>query len=184
MKIYTIVGGVNGVGKSSFTGVLKSRTTDLGVIIDIDKLTAQSGGDPLAGGRRAVRTMEDCIRGGVSFTQETTLSSHQVRKTVRRAGELGYHVRLYYIGLDTVEESEKRIANRVALGGHDIPGAVVRKRFQKRWDGLRAVLPYCDEAVFYDNRNGFAEVAVYRNGELILEGEYRPGWIEELSRRL
>ena len=72
----------------------------------------------------------------------------------------------------------------MALGGHDIPGAMVRKRFQKRWDGLRAVLPYCDEAVFYDNRNGFAEVAVYRNGELILEGEYRPEWIKELSRHL
>ena len=38
MKTYTIIGGVNGVGKSSFTGVLKERTTDLGVIIDVDKL--------------------------------------------------------------------------------------------------------------------------------------------------
>ena len=27
MRIYTIVGGVNGVGKSSFTGVVKERTT-------------------------------------------------------------------------------------------------------------------------------------------------------------
>ena len=44
MKIYTIVGGVNGVGKSSFTGVLKSRTSDLGVIVDVDKITAQAGG--------------------------------------------------------------------------------------------------------------------------------------------
>ena len=31
MKIYTI-GGINGIGKSSFTGVLKSRTTDMGII--------------------------------------------------------------------------------------------------------------------------------------------------------
>lgn len=184
MKIYTIIGGVNGVGKSSFTGVLKSRTTDLGVIIDTDKLTAQTGGDSLAGGKMAVRTMEECIRGGISFTQETTLSGHQVRKTVRRVRELGYYVRLYYIGLDTAGESEKRIANRVALGGHDVPREMVRRRFQKRWDDLRAVLPYCDEAAFYDNWNGFAEVASYRNGELILEGEYRPGWIEELSRCL
>ena len=37
MKTYTIVGGVNGVGKSSLTGVLKSRTTDLGVIVDVDR---------------------------------------------------------------------------------------------------------------------------------------------------
>jgi len=43
--MYTIIGGVNGVGKSSFTGVLKERTTDLGVIIDVDKITAELGGN-------------------------------------------------------------------------------------------------------------------------------------------
>ena len=40
MKIYTIIGGVNGVGKSSLTGVLASESNDLGVIIDTDKITA------------------------------------------------------------------------------------------------------------------------------------------------
>lgn len=180
MKIYTIIGGVNGVGKSSFTGVLKSRTTDLGVIVDVDKLVAQAGGNSLAGGKTAVNIIEKCIAGGVSFTQETTLSGRRMPKTARRVKDMGYYVRLYYIGLDTAEESQRRIANRVALGGHDIDPEDVNRRFLHRWDSLKAVLPYCDEAVFYDNRNGFAEVASYRNGELILEGEYRPGWIEEL----
>ena len=36
MRTYTIIGGVNGVGKSSFTGVLKERSTDLGIIVDVD----------------------------------------------------------------------------------------------------------------------------------------------------
>ena len=48
MKIYTIIGGVNGVGKSSFTGVLKERSTDLGMIVDVDKITAELGGNALA----------------------------------------------------------------------------------------------------------------------------------------
>lgn len=39
VRTYTIIGGVNGVGKSSFTGVLKERCTDLGIIIDVDKIT-------------------------------------------------------------------------------------------------------------------------------------------------
>ena len=38
MKIYTIIGGVNGVGKSSLTGVLSAKSNDLGVIIDTDKI--------------------------------------------------------------------------------------------------------------------------------------------------
>lgn len=184
MKIYTIIGGVNGVGKSSFTGVLKSRTTDLGRIIDVDRLVSHAGGDALVGGKAAVNMIEKCIADGVSFTQETTLSGHRIAKTAQRVKDRGYYIRLYYIGLDTAEESQRRIANRVALGGHDIPPADVERRFKGRWDAVEKVLPYCDEAIFYDNRNGFAEVASYRNGELILEGEYRPAWIKELTEVL
>lgn len=184
MKIYTIIGGVNGVGKSSFTGVLKSRTTDLGVIVDVDKITAQVGGGALEGGKTAIRIMEDCIRKGVSFTQETTLSGHRTEKTAQRVRETGYYVRLFYVGLDTVEESKRRIANRVARGGHSINAEDVERRFAGRWEAVRKVLPYCDEAVFYDNDNGFVQVATYRNGELILEGERRPAWIHELAAYL
>ena len=46
MKTYTIIGGVNGVGKSSFTGVLKERCEDLGQIIDVDPVQQH----PAAGG--------------------------------------------------------------------------------------------------------------------------------------
>lgn len=46
------------------------------------------------------------------------------------------------------------------------------------------VLPYCDEAVFYDNYNGFVEVAEYHNGELLLKGDYRPAWVLELQAYL
>lgn len=184
MKIYTIIGGVNGVGKSSFTGVLKSRTTDLGVIVDVDKITAQMGGKALEGGKRAIRIMEDCMRDGVSFTQETTLSGHRPKAAAKRAKEAGYYIRLYYVGLDTAEESKRRIVNRVARGGHNIGAEDVDRRFAVRWEALRAVLPFCDEAAFYDNDNGFVEVAAYRNGELILEGERRPRWIMELAEYL
>lgn len=184
MKIYTIVGGVNGVGKSSFSGVLKSRTTDLGVIVDVDKITAQIGGGAIEGGKAALRIMEDCIEKGVSFTQETTLSGFRVKNTAQRVKEAGYYVRLYYVGLDTVEESKRRIENRVARGGHNINTEDIERRFSRRWEAVKAVLPFCDEAAFYDNDNGFVEVAAYRNGELILEGEYRPRWVVELSEYL
>ena len=184
MKIYTIVGGVNGVGKSSFSGVLKSRTTDLGVIVDVDKITAQIGGGAIEGGKAALRIIEDCIEKGVSFTQETTLSGFRVKNTAQRVKEAGYYVRLYYVGLDTVEESKRRIENRVARGGHNFNTEDIERRFSRRWEAVKAVLPFCDEAAFYDNDNGFVEVAAYRNGELILEGEYRPRWVVELSEYL
>lgn len=41
MQIYTIIGGVNGCGKSSLTGALKAERSDLGLIIDVDKAALQ-----------------------------------------------------------------------------------------------------------------------------------------------
>jgi predicted ABC-type ATPase len=34
LKQYTIIGGVNGVGKSSLSGVLRHQLPDMGLIID------------------------------------------------------------------------------------------------------------------------------------------------------
>lgn len=178
MRTYTIIGGVNGVGKSSFIGVLKNLKNDLGKIIDVDKLTAKAGNRPLEGGRIAIQSIENCIADGVSFTQETTLSGHRIRRTVQRVREKGYSICLYYIGLDTVEESKQRIANRVAKGGHNIPDGDVNRRFKNRWAALKEILPFCDDALFFDNNNGFVRVASYRNGDLVLEGDYRPKWVD------
>ena len=184
MKTYTIIGGVNGVGKSSFTGVLKERSTDLGVIVDVDRITAELGGNALAGGKAALGKITDCINRGISFTQETTLSGRRTEATAKQVRELGYRVRLFYIGLDTAEESLSRIANRVKRGGHDIPQDDVLRRFAGRWEAVAKVLPYCDEAEFYDNDNGFVLVAEYRNGELRTVGSRRPQWLMELLQYL
>ncbi len=69
-------------------------------------------------------------------------------------------------------------------GGHDIPEPDVLRRFAGRWEAVAKVLPYCDEARFFDNDNGFVEVAEYLNGELILKGDRRPAWIRELAAYL
>lgn len=184
MKYYTIIGGVNGTGKSSLTGVLKTQTTELGTIIDVDRITAEAGVSAISGGRIALERINDCLAKNVSFTQETTLSGHKTEITAARAKEQGYIVRLFYVGLDTPEECLARIANRVRRGGHDIPENDVRRRFDGRWEAVVKILPYCDEAHFFDNDNGFVEVAEYRNGELILKGERRPEWIAELGTKL
>lgn len=183
MKLYTIIGGVNGCGKSSLTGALKAERSDLGLIIDVDKLAAQLG-SPVEGGKAAVRKIDECLEKGISFTQETTLSGARTERTIRRAKERGYTIRLYYIGLDTMEESLGRIANRVAKGGHDIPREDVERRFQSRFADVLRVLPYCDEARFFDNDNGFVEVAEYRNGELIPRVSNPPRWLLELMGRV
>ena len=180
MKTYTIIGGVNGTGKSSLTGVLKTQTTDLGQIIDVDKITAENGGSAIQGGKIALERIQACLDKGICFTQETTLSGRKTEQTAQEARERGYFVRLYYVGLDSAEECLQRIENRVAHGGHSIREEDVLRRFSGRWEAVAKVLPYCDEARFFDNYNGFVEVAEYVNGELIIKGSNSPAWLKEL----
>ena len=184
MKTYTIIGGVNGTGKSSLTGVLKAQRNDLGRIIDVDKITAQNGGSAIQGGKIALDRIRDCLNKGLSFTQETTLSGRKTEATAAEAKEKGYTVRLFYIGLDSAEECLQRIENRVAHGGHDSREQDVLRRFAGRWEAVAKVLPYCDEAHFFDNYNGFVEVAEYVNGELIVKGNRLPAWVKELQEYL
>ena len=168
MKLYTIIGGVNGCGKSSLTGALKAERSDLGTVLDGDRPS----------------TIDECLEKGISFTQETTLSGARTERTIRRAKDLGYTIRLYYIGLDTVEESLGRIQNRVAKGGHNILREDVERRFSTRFADVLRVLPYCDEARFFDNDNGFVEVAEYRNGELFPRVANPPRWLRELRNKM
>ena len=184
MKIYTIIGGVNGVGKSSLSGVLSAESSELGVIIDTDKITAENGGDRIKGGKIAIERINNCLEKGINFTQETTLSGVRTLKTIQKARELNYFIRLYYVGISSSDESISRIANRVSKGGHNIPPEDVKRRYAKRFDDLIKILPYCNEAVFFDNENGFIEKAEYRNGTLITKGEKIPEWIKELEQKL
>jgi len=184
MKNYTIVGGVNGVGKSSLSGVLKVERTDLGHIIDVDKLAVEYKCGAIDAGKIALLKIEECLGKGLSFTQETTLSGVRTEKTVRNAKESGYTVRLFYVGLNSLNESIERIQNRVSKGGHNIQEDDVGRRFEKRFDDVITILPYCDEVYFFDNENGFVEVGEYKNGEILCKGDYKPEWFAELIRHL
>lgn len=146
MKTYTIIGGTNGVGKSSFLGSLNEQRDDLGVVVDADKINLRFDGDKVKGGKAASQLISDCLEREISFTQETTLSGHKTLKTVKEAREKNYCVRLYYIGISSAQESLLRIENRVKKGGHGIPESDVLRRYKSRFEDLLRVLPYCDEA--------------------------------------
>ncbi|WP_312692243.1 zeta toxin family protein [Caproiciproducens sp.] len=184
MKVYTIVGGVNGAGKSSLTGVLKAERNDLGYIIDVDKIAFENQGDNYKAARIAISKIEKFMKNGITFTQETTLSGHMVERTIKKAKDLDYAIHLFYVGLSSVEESLKRIKNRVEKGGHDIPTDDVIRRYDNRFETLIKILPYCDEVKFYDNENRFDNVAEYRNGEIIYKSDYKPDWLIGLQEQL
>lgn len=173
MKTYTIIAGVNGTGKSSLIGAIWKQRDDLGQLINADILTEQL----------AAQKILDCLSNGLCFTQETTLSDSLTADTAQKALEAGYKILMHYVGLSSAEESIARIANRVRKGGHDISAADVRRCFKFREKALLAVLPYCHEALFYDNDNGFVVIGEYRNGKVVPYYE-APLWFIEIAEAI
>lgn len=167
MKICTIIGGIDGVGKSSLLGVLRAVRTDLGLVVDEKE-------------KAASERIETALKDGINFSYETTLHRAFSKDLCRRAKDAGYAVRLYYIGLDPVDENLLRIKNRAKNGGANAIPQEVQKQYAHRMDDLTVVLPYCDCADFYDNYNGFALVARKIDRRIEPIGDYRPKWITKL----
>ena len=105
-----------------------------------------------------------------------------MEKTIRQARKQGYDIVMFYVGLNSLEESLLRIANRVRKGGHDIPEDYVKLRYQNCLESLKRVLPLCDEVIFYDNENGFIKVAEIKYNTLNYTNGYRPDWIQEVEQ--
>lgn len=167
MKTCTIFGGIDGVGKSSLLGVLRALRTDLGVVIDEKE-------------KAASERIETALKDGISFSYETTLHVEFSKELCRRAKDAGYAVRLYYVGLDPVDENLLRTNNRAKNSGANAIPQEVQNQYAHRMDDLTVVLPYCDCADFYDNYNGFALIARKVDGHIESVGDYHPQWITKL----
>jgi predicted ABC-type ATPase len=184
MNNYILIAGVNGTGKSSFRGVLEGQGVLLGHIIDTYAIAKENHFDNIKAGKKAIKEINYCLENNLSFTQETTLAGHRIKRTLIQARKQGYSVTMYYIGLNSKEESILRIANRVRKGGHNIPSEDVIRRFDNRIEALMDIMPLCDKVIFYDNENGFVKVAEFINNKFNYTNGYRPAWIEEVKNRI
>jgi predicted ABC-type ATPase len=73
------------------------------------------------------------VRRQESFAFETTLSGLMYARLIPTWQALGYSVRLIYLRLPSPELAVARVAARFAQGGHSIPEAVIRRRFEAGW---------------------------------------------------
>ena len=64
----------------------------------------------------------------------------------------GYHVALWFLALPSAEVALARVAQRVLQGGHNIPEAVVRRRFVAGRANFHSIYRgLVDAWVLYDN---------------------------------
>ena len=67
----------------------------------------------------------------------------------------GYHVHLLFLWLKSAEFAVTRVAERVRLGGHDVPAEVVRRRYAAGSQNLfQLYMPLVDSWQMFDNSEG------------------------------
>lgn len=154
----TVLAGVNGAGKSSVAGAWVRQAG--GDYYNPDEFTRSllrenPGLDPAEANSlawtRGRELLEHAIAEGTDFVFETTLGANSIPQLLARAAQDGRAVKIHFVGLASVEHHLRRVAARVADGGHDIPAAKIRERWDNSRLNLIRLLPHLAELMVWDN---------------------------------
>ena len=140
--------GPNGSGKSTLSRSLAIRENIL--VIDPDQLSAE-GLSPISAGKAAIQMARLFLNEGISFVKESTLTAHFDFTLMAEAKRRGYTVELIYIKLVSPELALKRVAARVARGGHDVPVRDILRRFKRSLENLPRATELADRVTILDN---------------------------------
>lgn len=112
-----------------------------------------------------------------SFVIETNAASERDYALFRSLQKAGYRLEFRYVGLESVAVCEKRIAQRVAEGGHDVPAALVQQRYTNGMSLLKQHYRLFDRVQLYDNTGTEArQVADFLPGGPLLQLAQPPAW--------
>lgn len=171
--VLVAIAGPNGSGKTTFYENfiapfgLPFVNADL-IAKDIAAKGGKTGDYEAA--KAAERKRRELLSKKRSFCMETVFSDAvgDKRKFLRDAQKSGYGVLLIFIGLDHVETSRARVAQRVSAGGHTVPDKKIEDRFPRTVENLRKAIGFVDYAWLLDNSSfdePFRPVAVCVAGE-------------------
>lgn len=190
---FWIIAGVNGAGKTTTVkDTLFGRLIGDITYLNPDEITADlvksnPGVDLIEANLKAARKVEKVVESYLteknSIAVETVLSSSKYEPLVELARKNGFEVNMIYVGLEKVEQSVDRIAQRVKAGGHDVPFDKIQSRWAKSLDNLAKFLPKVDNAFVYSNTLPHKRilVAIKQNDKIhLLDREALP----EVTKRL
>lgn len=122
-------------------------------------------GASLGAGRLVISEISFVSKRRVSFGFETTLSGRSYLKLIRQLKKKGYRVHLFFLFVESVDVTLSRIKERVLKGGHDVPEAVVRRRFDRSVSNFfREYRPLVDSWYLFDNTGTDPIAIAFKNG--------------------
>ena len=133
-KELIIVGGANGVGKTTFAVKYACRLDCL--YLGADAVAAELAPDapeliPVAAVQELLRRLATALQGQESFVLESTLAGRTLQHTIRDARNAGFVITIMYLFLDSPDMCVQRVHERVRKGGHSVPESDIRRRFTR-----------------------------------------------------
>jgi predicted ABC-type ATPase len=151
-----VLAGVDGAGRSSIGGAALAARGAAHFDPDVaarEILAANPGLRDANGlawemGRRG---LERALRDGRNFAFETTLGARTLTDMLLAGAQGGARVHAWFAGLATSELHLARVRARVLAGGHDIPEAKIRARYDSSRANLLRLLPHLATLRVHDN---------------------------------
>jgi predicted ABC-type ATPase len=156
-RIY-VLAGVNGAGKSSLGG---AAVRELGgeyynpdeaarsLMVAHPRLEQTEANSKAWLIGKAL--LEKAIANRLDFAFESTLGANTIPALLREAAQKGFEVHVWYVGLSSPALHLARVKSRVQKGGHDIPEADIRRRYEHSRLNLINLLPHLAALHVYDN---------------------------------
>jgi predicted ABC-type ATPase len=156
--ILTILAGVNGAGKSSVGG---QALRDSGaayfnpdeharLLRTKQPALTQEKANAISWAYGKAR-LEEAIATGTDFTFESTLGGKTITTLLLQAAQNSHQLDIWFAGLASVELHLKRVAQRVAKGGHPIPESDIRKRWIGSHENIIRLIPFVTTLRVFDN---------------------------------
>ncbi|MGZ5441035.1 MAG: AAA family ATPase [Thermoanaerobaculia bacterium] len=152
-----VLAGVNGAGKSSVGGAILRRrelnyfNPDEAAVRIRDVLGCSVDEANIHAWNEGKRLLEKALRERAHHAFETTLGGKTIPRLLGTAAEAGFEVRMWFVGLATVEQHIARVQARVARGGHDIPETRIRARWESSRRNLVVLMPWLTALRVFDN---------------------------------
>ena len=155
-----IIAGCNGAGKTTASFTILPEVLNCKEFINADEIAKglspfQPESVAMQAGRIMLARMDELLQKGETFAFETTLATKSYKQKIEWAQANGYKVTLLFFWLDSPNMAKKRVAQRVAEGGHSIPSQTIERRYHNGIANLFTIyIDMVDICYIFDNSEG------------------------------
>lgn len=166
-----VLAGPNGAGKTTSARTILAETLAVMTFVNADVIAQGLAGfaaesTALEAGRIMLARLDKLASERANFAFETTLAGRAYARWLQDLKSTGYQIGLIYFWLESPDLAVARVAQRVREGGHAIPEATIRQRYQRSLENFyRRYRPLTTFWQVYDNSGDHSP-------RLIARGDY------------